>query len=190
MNIEHLKVIHPISEYDLRFIHQNVLNKNFSHFEKIGCGFVANVYRYKNYAIKIYRSKNSPYNKDGEILEVLQDNPIFPKLFHYIKNKYVVMEYIEGKTLSKHISNFTLKRNSPINQQLDNLILYCHNKNIFPDDIHAKNIIIDKEGNIRVIDVGHYELEEPNPLLKEHIDESFLELQNSIDFYFTYACRY
>ena len=191
--METMKVVNLMSQEDISFIHDRVMNKNFSDFEQIGYGCFARVYKYKQYAIKVYRKKGDVHNRDGEYLEMLQDNPVFPKLYFHVPDKYVVMELIKGETLNTHISNHTLTKNLNLMPWLNSLKEYCATKRIVPNDFHTMNIMLDKEGILRIIDVGHYIQNQTVDLmekgqLKDIIEKNTAGLERSLSFYFTYTC--
>lgn len=70
---------------------------------------------------------------------------------------YIVMEYVEGQTLKQYI-----QQNSPVKvetaldilQQLTSAIAHAHQNQIIHRDIKPQNILIDKNGTVKITDFG------------------------------------
>jgi len=133
-------------DYILNLYYKNKLRN----LKVLGTGSFSTVYEYKNYAIKYFEEDDCI---DGEILEKLQGCKFFPKLFFYISEELVVMEKVEGVMLSefdiKNIFYFEIKN-------VFEILEFCYNKKVIIDDIHEDNIMVDKNGNLKIIDVGLY----------------------------------
>jgi RIO-like serine/threonine protein kinase len=99
-----------------------------------------------NYAFKYPVSKN-----EYSIQKSIPSN-ISPKIYYYFW-KCCIMRAISGKTLENIILNNKLKEETfdNINLIIKNLV---YNYSIFHDDLHGKNIIIDKNNHIWIIDYG------------------------------------
>ncbi len=70
---------------------------------------------------------------------------------------YLVMEYIEGQTLKKYIQmHGPLKPEEalPIMRQLVSAISNAHHNGIVHRDIKPQNILMDKDGNVKITDFG------------------------------------
>ena len=71
---------------------------------------------------------------------------------------YLIMEYIEGDTLEHYINNISgpIPQEIAIPMMLDVLSAmdFAHNRNIVHLDIKPSNIMITKEGDIKVLDFG------------------------------------
>ncbi|MGE7922195.1 Stk1 family PASTA domain-containing Ser/Thr kinase [Viridibacillus arvi] len=70
---------------------------------------------------------------------------------------YLVMEYVEGKTLKQYIQEFAPL--SPmkcvmIMEQLTSAIAHAHQNQIVHRDIKPQNILMDQEGNVKITDFG------------------------------------
>lgn len=72
---------------------------------------------------------------------------------------FVVMEWIEGETLEQLIkrnkpSGLSQKRAKPIINQLIDALTYAHSKGIVHSDLKPSNIILDSQGNLKILDFG------------------------------------
>ena len=70
---------------------------------------------------------------------------------------YIVMEYVEGVTLKTYIEKkgqLTYKEAASIAIQISRGMEAAHAKNIIHRDIKPQNIIISKEGKVKVTDFG------------------------------------
>lgn len=98
-----LNIYNDIKDSDLNYIldfvkfinsREEKIYYNNKSFKFVGKGSFGYVYKYKSYAIKIFKEKG----KDEMFLEELMGIKIYPKIYIGHKN-FVIMEYIEGKLL-------------------------------------------------------------------------------------------
>jgi len=140
--------------------------------EKIGEGGMATVYKAiqaslnRPVAIKILAQKLADYpllldrfNRESVIIANLTN----PHIIHVIDRgvtssgmPYFVMEYIEGTDLSTSINNDELSYNRKLNLtiQMCKALAYAHNNDVIHRDIKPSNMLIDKEGNLQILDFG------------------------------------
>lgn len=74
-------------------------------------------------------------------------------------NDYLVMEYIQGRTLRDVLEDHAQQplptaEALRLVRQICEALVYCHEHGVFHRDIKPENIMIDEEGNIKIIDFG------------------------------------
>ncbi len=97
------------------------------------------------------------------------NHPRIAKINNYfeIDNELIIiMEFVEGQTLAEYIANYPdgieeTKAISILIQLLD-VLEYAHKKGIVHRDIKPTNIMIDKDGQIKVLDFGIAKLQGQN----------------------------
>ncbi|MFJ5765215.1 Stk1 family PASTA domain-containing Ser/Thr kinase [Lysinibacillus sp. NPDC093210] len=70
---------------------------------------------------------------------------------------YIVMEYVQGKTLKQYIQEFapiSPARSVHIMKQLTSAIANAHENHIIHRDIKPQNILMDADGNVKITDFG------------------------------------
>ncbi|WP_445487052.1 protein kinase family protein [Niallia sp. 03133] len=144
-------------------IHYQLYNKKFAidkkhkDLELIGKGRSAYVFKIKNttIAIKVFFKKYEALAKiEGEIYEAVNGISYFPKI-HEIGDNYIVMDYIDGKTLFDCLIEGILIKEVYI-KAIDHAILLSKQKGLNPSDIHLKNIILTKDNEIKIIDLARF----------------------------------
>src|SRR5260370_28113561 len=77
--------------------------------------------------------------------------------------RYIVMEYVEGKTLKKEIGGKPM----PVNQicalgiQLSDALALAHEKNVVHRDLKAENVMLTPRMQAKILDFGLAKLREP-----------------------------
>ena len=114
-------------------------------------------------AIKIFK-QDSKYTKDPLILNDLSHIDGYPKLYSYIPNQYMVMEFVKGKTIYdiEGRENYLLK---DYRSAIANIISETNARGIYPKDLHLNNIMIDERGKLYIVDVGRFTYKKPEKLL-------------------------
>jgi serine/threonine protein kinase len=114
------------------------------------------------------------FQEEAEMLSNINNFDNLVKVEDYFSQNntiYIVMEYIQGKSLKEYVKNIPNQRLSihrtmqlffPLMDTLENL----HNQNIFHRDISLDNIIITEEEKLKLIDFGSSK----NISLKKSVD--------------------
>ena len=149
-----------------------LIAERYEIIEKIGTGGMSDVYRAKDHklnrfvAVKVLKqefSENSDFVSKFRVEAQAAAGLMHPNIvnvydvgeesgFHYI-----VMELVEGITLKKYIekkARLSVKEAVSIAIQVAMGIEAAHNNHIIHRDIKPQNIIISKEGKVKVTDFG------------------------------------
>lgn len=173
------KIVNLMPQEDIDYIIKLLEHRAFdTELIKIGEGTFGEVYKYKDYAIKVYQDE-----LDGEILEKLQGNIMFLKLYMYIPDELMVTELLENYYPVEehpHTLNYSL---------LYKIIYkYAFNKGFKPYDLHGDNILINKFMQIKVVDVGNFRKHKYDNITDYFINEP-LYRDDFINFLYTLGFR-
>lgn len=150
-----------------------LLGNRYELIEKVGSGGMANVYKAKCHllnrfvAVKILRAE---YITDKDFLEKFRkESRSAASLSHQnIVNiydvgmednvPYIVMEYIAGVTLKEYIDNYdgflTNEQIADFSKQIALALEHAHSNQIIHRDIKPHNIMVTKDGVLKVADFG------------------------------------
>ena len=145
-------------------------NKNATVIGTGAFGTVYKTYRRKDknslVAIKVL-DKYKLRDQIGQIVNEVSvlnqiDHPNIVKYFETYDDKkwlYLVMEYVNGKTLLQEIADsdideFTEKKAAGYMEKIFYAVNHCHAQNIIHRDIKPDNVMISKNGQIKLIDFG------------------------------------
>ncbi|BAK81065.1 protein kinase domain-containing protein [Candidatus Arthromitus sp. SFB-rat-Yit] len=149
-----------------------VIGGRYEIIEKLGEGGMANVYKAKCRILKRFITikilKQELINDEefvrkfkDEAMEVakLSDNNIVKVYDIGVEDNfhYIVMEYIDGKTLKEHISEkgvLSIKEALDFSIQICNGLVIAHDIELIHRDIKSQNILVSNYGNIKVTDFG------------------------------------
>lgn len=150
-----------------------VLGNRYEILEKVGVGGMAVVYKATDrllnrfVAIKLLRSEFEGneefirrFNIESQAAASLSHANIV-SIYDVGQSgtlQYIVMEFIEGKTLKEYIAekngNVYWKEATDIAMQICSALEHAHSKHIIHRDIKPQNIMINSEGVIKVTDFG------------------------------------
>lgn len=153
-------------------MNEKILADRYRLTSEIGKGGMAIVYKAvdlrtgHNVAVKVLRPE---YNEDAEFVSRFQrEAEAASKMTHHNivnlldvgmdgENRYLVMEYVEGKTL-KEVIRERGKLSAPLACQITIRILsaleHAHRNGIVHRDIKPQNILVHADGHIKVADFG------------------------------------
>lgn len=145
--------------------------KYFKHIRSLGSGGTGDTFLFKDettdslFAIKKYSPKGTNdigenYDRFIQEVKILFNisNPNIVRIYTYYlypesKSGYLQMEYIDGVPIDKYMP-FSGKGWNEIFIDSINAFLYLENNNILHRDIRPENILVDVNGNIKIIDFG------------------------------------
>jgi len=154
--------------------------------EKIGEGGMGSVYRGRQVsldrpvAIKVLSEKLTDcddvlerFNRESRIIAHLNH----PNIIHVIDRgitpegkPYFVMEHVEGTDLAREIKAGSLETSRKLDLiiQLCKALSYAHKNGVIHRDIKPDNVLIDADGNARVLDFGIAKLSDNGGRDKQH----------------------
>lgn len=147
---------------------------------KIGEGGMGVVYRAldteldRPVAIKLLQQDANGSNGDESAARFMREAKAASRLQHpsimtihqfglHENTRYLVMEFIEGKTLKKLISNspMPIRETVEIAIQVADALSVAHEKGVIHRDLKAENIMITPRGQAKVLDFGLAKIAEP-----------------------------
>ena len=149
-----------------------ILADRYRLVEQVGVGGMAIVYRAidtrmgRNVAVKVLKPE---FNQDVEFVSRFQrEAEAASKMTHHNivnlfdvgmdgSNRYLVMEYVNGKTLKQVIQEkgrLSASAACQITIRILSALQHAHSKGIIHRDIKPQNILIDQEGHVKVADFG------------------------------------
>lgn len=125
-----------------------------------GTGRSAAVFKIKN-ENKVMKVFYPPFEKtaiqEKQNYEKLNGNHYYPAVYDFGTN-YLVMDFIEGKTFFECLAEGIPIKPHDI-ELVDKGLQYAKKAGLNPSDIHLHNLIVTKEGNVRIIDVARFSQE-------------------------------
>lgn len=137
----------------------------------IGEGTFGVVYRAREHqtwqiiAIKIVNytreSRKADVELEADIQLICNHKNIVKLIKHYIKDNYLIMhmEYFDGVELSLFLTHasFDGKRRQVTTKMIESIrdaVQYIHSLNITHGDLHPKNVMVNCDGEVKIIDFG------------------------------------
>lgn len=146
--------------------------KQFKYVSPLGSGGTGDTFLFKDettdmlFAFKKYSPKGSNdieenFDRFVEEIKILfkLSHPNIVRVYNYYlypqaKTGYLQMEYVDGVPIDKFESSFLGKDWDEIFKEVINAFEYLEINRILHRDIRPSNILIDKEGNVKIIDFG------------------------------------
>jgi tetratricopeptide (TPR) repeat protein len=83
---------------------------------------------------------------------------------------YVVMEYVDGEPIDRYCKSLSVAARLDLGRQVCAAVHYAHQRLVIHRDIKASNILVNREGQPKLLDFGIAKLLEPDPDGREHTD--------------------
>lgn len=147
-------IVNDIPQHDLDYIKYLLEEQRFKDELKFaGSGAFGSVYRYKNYAIKVYEDE-----EDGEILHKLQGIDCYLKLFCYMPDEMMVTEFLDDyKDACDYFMGGMKLDPEEIKEKIKQIFHETYKRGISPRDLHAGNIMFNIETkDFKIVDVGKF----------------------------------
>ena len=160
-----VEIVNPIGKDFLKEVVNAYLMNDFQNrFDILGSGSYGYVYGFDEYAIKfIYDlSEMELACNDVEVLKSLSHLNFIPKLYAVIDDVVLIVERIFGKTVMDYVAmpNNPYNINESILDEFENALFEIIKCGYTPYDLHKNNVMIDKNGKIKIVDVGFFKLHE------------------------------
>jgi RIO-like serine/threonine protein kinase len=155
MNIE---IVNQIPQEDLNYIAQKFKDGELAELQTIGRGSFGKVYGYKDYAIKRLFDETNEKNRDIAVLKDISHLECIPTLYATIDNKLLISERIYGKTVEMYSSDISNPYNidDRIIEDWHNALFSVIREGYSPDDVHENNVMISRDGELKIVDVGWF----------------------------------
>ena len=156
-----------------------MIGSNFGHYridEKLGEGGMGVVYRAtdteldRSVAIKTLLSSADPeasarFMREAKAASRLA-HPAIITIHHFgveAETRFIVMEYIDGKTLKRIINGRPMHLNQlcEIAIQVADGLAMAHEHNVIHRDMKAENVMVTPRGQVKILDFGLAKLKEP-----------------------------
>lgn len=123
-------------------------------FYLLGSGAECHAYYYRGICIKDYYDEDNTIEQMDKWENVL-DSALFPEIYGSY-DKYIFMELIKGVDYDFYKKGVV--RNIDVQNVLKRFAYDHLEKNIITYDLHSNNIMIDENDNIKIIDIGYFEI--------------------------------
>lgn len=141
-----------------------VIKSRYCIINQIGKGGEGSLYLAKDLELGIYRAvKELPLAKkrEAKLLRLL-DHPFLPGMIDYAERGeycYLVMEYIQGKSLGEYLKNgrqFTPEEILRMGNRVLQILIYLHARKpaVYYGDLKPDNLMMNDEGEVYLVDFG------------------------------------
>lgn len=131
---------------------------NDAGFTLVGTGCSSAVFRSKKFpglAVKVYSPEFRKEVFDETIAyKRLRGISFFPQLYLYGRD-FLAIEYVEGKSLYDRIIE-GIEITDEVIEDVDKAISLAKERGLTPSDVHFKNIIVNDNNHIKLIDLSDY----------------------------------
>lgn len=141
-----------------------IIKGRYCIINQIGKGGEGALYLAKDLELGIYRAvKELPLTKkrEAKLLRLL-DHPFLPGMIDYAERGeycYLVMEYIQGKSLGEYLKKgrqFTPEEILRIGNRVLQILIYLHARKpaVYYGDLKPDNLMMNEEGEVYLVDFG------------------------------------
>ena len=143
--------------------------KDYKIVKEIGSGGIGKVYKAIHPALKIEviikklivqeKDIENRFMREAQIMMSLRHDNIVPVYDYFVEDdeKYIVMEYVDGVTLGDAIgekSKLDPRAAIFIFNEIAKGLYYAHSKGVVHRDMKPLNVLISKNGDVKIIDFG------------------------------------
>jgi len=147
--------------------------ENYQIIELVGSGGMGVVYKAidtnlgKTVALKMIKPEHEKdglfiknFKREAQSIARIDNHPNIVTVHNFIqseKGTFIIMEFVEGKTLSDLIEErikFLPNAAWPVLKQILQAIGYAHQHQVIHRDLKPKNIILKKDGKVKITDFG------------------------------------
>lgn len=151
-NFKVLKVLSDKKTTEIYLAQENVSNEKY---------ILKLINRRKTNDLQVFKKEVGFLKKEYKALHKIKGIESISKVHGFNKkNKlyaYIVLEYIEGKSLSAYLNDGALVTREDCLYLIEEIIYafsLLHKRKMVHGDIHSSNILIDENGSVKIIDVG------------------------------------
>ncbi len=142
----------------LQEIHDFTLfGEHADHFEYLASGKDGDVYTRDNYVIKVFK-EDGKSRDDGVKLHLLERSIYYPKV-HVFTDDFMVSDRIFGETFYQ-LDGHSKKLRKQYETEINQAIFDAQNAGLNAFDLHNHNLMLSNDGEVRIVDVGRFSLEE------------------------------
>lgn len=160
-----------------RDVHETRVTAYHQDLELHGIGRSAAVFRVKDTRLVIkvfFPGYTHIAAEEAVIYRTLEGLPQFPHLYE-VGSTYIVIDYIEGKTLFECLTK-GIWIDSTYIEQVDKALIEARQLGLTPSDVHLRNIILSPQGRIYLIDLARFRQ-------GQHIDHQWEDLKRMYRLY-------
>ncbi|MEM7590673.1 MAG: serine/threonine protein kinase [Cyanobacteria bacterium P01_A01_bin.83] len=131
-------------------------------WQLLGTGNYAAVFYHSAYSdlvIKIYAPGRAGWSEEVEVYRRLGMHPAFSKCF-YAQDNFLVLQRLYGTTLYDAMHQ-GIAIPPQVIKDIDLALEYARSRNLYPHDVHGRNVMISSEGKGLVVDISDFLKPEP-----------------------------
>lgn len=153
-----VEIVNEIPENDLNHIVNLFKEGKLDVLDFLGQGAYGEVYGYKDYAIKSIFEYSEYGCNDIAVLKDISHLDCIPTLYAIIDEDTIIVERVKGYTVRSYVDivGNPFGINHDIIEQWECALLDILNLGYSPYDLHTSNVMINEDGDLKIVDVGHF----------------------------------